>query len=117
MIFVNQSIGNLSNDILENFIENNESILVFTGRNIEIKLKSDKIKYFYGAEYNRRNIFTRIASWLSFTVHFFFFLLKNANKEKEIFLVSNPPLLFFLIIFFRKNVFFLLVYDFVSGYF
>jgi hypothetical protein len=111
MIFVNQSIGNLSNDILENFIENNESILVFTGRNIEIKLKSDKIKYFYGAEYNRRNIFTRIASWLSFTVHFFFFLLKNANKEKEIFLVSNPPLLFFLIIFFRKNVFFLLVYD------
>jgi glycosyltransferase involved in cell wall biosynthesis len=111
MIFVNQSIGNLSNDILENFIENNESILVFTGRNIETKIKSDKIKYFYGAEYNRRNNFTRLASWFFFTGQCFIFLLKNRNKEKEIFLVSNPPLLYFLIIFFRKYTFYLLVYD------
>lgn len=111
MIFVNQSIGNLTNDILEDFIENKESVIVFTGKNIETQLKSGKLNYFYGAEYNRKNNFTRLVSWIYFTIQAFFFVFKNRDKEKEIFLVSNPPLIFFLVLFFRKHIFYILVYD------
>lgn len=111
MIFVNQSIGDLSNDILEDFIKNNESVIVFTGRNIETQLSSDKIKYFFGVSYNKKNFFLRFYSWLLFSLQTLFFLFFHKKQHTDIFLVSNPPLIFFFTPLFKKNNFYLLVYD------
>lgn len=111
MIFVNQSIGDLSNDILEDFIKNNESVIVFTGSNIESQLRSDKIKYFFGVSYNKKNFFLRFCTWLLFSIQTLFFLFFNKKQHKDIFLVSNPPFIFFLTPLFKKNNFYLLVYD------
>jgi len=111
MIFVNQSIGDLSNDILEDFIKNNESVIVFTGRNIETQLRSDKIKYFFGVSYNKKNFLSRFYTWLLFSVQTLIFLFFNKKQHKDIFLVSNPPFIFFLTPLFKKHDFYLLVYD------
>jgi colanic acid biosynthesis glycosyl transferase WcaI len=111
MIFVNQSIGDLSNDILEDFIKNNESVIVFTGRNIETQLRSDKIKYFFGVSYNKKNFFTRFYTWFFFSLETFFFLFFNKKKNKDIFLVSNPPFILFFTPFFKNSNIYLLVYD------
>jgi hypothetical protein len=111
MIFVNQSIGDLSNDILEDFIKNNETVIVFTGRNIETQLSSDKIKYFYGVSYNKKSFFLRFYTWLLFSIQTLFFLCINKKQHKDIFLVSNPPFIFFFTPFFKNHNFYLLVYD------
>lgn len=111
MIFVNQSIGDLSNDILEDFIKNNESVIVFTGRNIETQLKSDKIKYFFGVSYNKKSFFLRFYTWLLFSIQTLYFLTLNKKQYKDIFLVSNPPFIFFFTPLFKNHNFYLLVYD------
>ena len=111
MIFVNQSIGDLSNDILEDFIKNNEFVFVFTGKNIETQLKSDKIKYFFGVSYNKKNFFLRFYTWFLFSLQTLFFLFFNKKYHKEIFLVSNPPFIFFFTPLFKNHKFYLLVYD------
>jgi hypothetical protein len=111
MIFVNQSIGDLSNDILEDFIKNNEPVIVFTGRNIEIQLSSDKIKYFFGVSYNKKSFFLRFYTWFLFSIQTLFFLFINKKQHKDIFLVSNPPFIFFFTPFFKNHNFYLLVYD------
>jgi colanic acid biosynthesis glycosyl transferase WcaI len=111
MIFVNQSIGDLSNDILEDFIKNNESVIVFTGRNIETQLRSNNIKYFFGVSYNKKSFFLRFYTWLLFSIQTLFFLYLNKKKHKDIFLVSNPPFIFFFTPLFKNHNFYLLVYD------
>jgi len=111
MIFVNQSIGDLSNDILEVFIKNNETVIVFTGRNIETQLSSDKIKYFFGVSYNKKNFFLRFYTWLLFSIQTLIFLCINKKQHKDIFLVSNPPFIFFFTPYFKNHNFYLLVYD------
>lgn len=111
MIFVNQSIGDLSNDILEDFIKNNESVIVFTGRNIETQLRSDKIKFFFGVSYNKKSFFLRFYTWLLFSMQTLFFLFLNKKQHKDIFLVSNPPFIFFFTPLFKNHNFYLLVYD------
>lgn len=111
MIFVNQSIGNLTNDILEDFIKNKESIIVFTGRNIETQLRSDKIKYYFGVSYNKKNFFLRFYTWLLFSIQTLFFLFSHKKQHKDVFLVSNPPFIFFFTPLFKNNNFYLLVYD------
>jgi hypothetical protein len=111
MIFVNQSIGDLTNDILEDFIKNNESIIVFTGKNIETQIRSDKIKYNFGVSYNKKNFFLRFYTWLLFSIQTLFFLFFNKKQHKDIFLVSNPPIIFFFTPLFKNHNFYLLVYD------
>jgi len=111
MIFVNQSIGDLSNDILEDFIKNNEPVFVFTGRNVETQLSSDKIKYYFGVNYNKKNFFLRFYTWMLFSIQTLFFLFINKKQHKDIFLVSNPPLIFFFTPFFKNNNIYLLIYD------
>jgi hypothetical protein len=111
MIFVNQSIGNLANDILDDFVKNNESIIVFTGSNIETQINSEKIKYYFGVSYNKKNFFLRFYTWLMFSIQTLFFLIFHKKKHKNIFLVSNPPFIFFFTPLFKNNNFYLLVYD------
>jgi colanic acid biosynthesis glycosyl transferase WcaI len=111
MIFVNQSIGNLSNDMIEDFVRNNEAVVVLTGRQVDLKLSSTNITYFFGASYNRLNTFTRVYSWLLFTIQALFVILKYHKKHKDIFLVSNPPTIFFVSLLFKRNSFYFLVYD------
>jgi hypothetical protein len=43
MIVVNQSIGDLTNDILLDFANNNEQVSVFTGVNVEFLVPSENI--------------------------------------------------------------------------
>jgi colanic acid biosynthesis glycosyl transferase WcaI len=111
MIFVNQSIGDLSNDILEDFIKNNEPVIVFTGRNIETQLCSDNIKYIFGISYNKKSFFLRFYTWLLFSIQTLIFLLINKKQHKDIFLVSNPPFIFFFTPLFKNHNLYLLVYD------
>jgi hypothetical protein len=60
MIFINQSVGFLQNDIIESFIDDNNKIL-FCGKNIKTLPKNCKIVYSFS--YNKKNIFTRFSTF------------------------------------------------------
>ena len=111
MIIINQSISDLTNDIIIDFARNNNNVIVFTGNDIEDLIIEKNVQYFYGYRYNKRNNLSRLSSWIIFTFQAFFFLLKKRKESKEILLISNPPLLYFLVLLFKKNIFYLLVYD------
>lgn len=111
MIFINQSIGTLSNDILRDFINNNEHILIITSNNIEEKFESENIQYKFCISYKKRNFVLRFFSWLIFSIQAYYFVYLYRKKHTEIFLVSNPPFVFFLSLLFNNHIFYLLVYD------
>jgi glycosyltransferase involved in cell wall biosynthesis len=107
MIFINQSVGFLQNDIIESFIDDNNKIL-FCGKNIKTLPKNCKIVY--SISYNKKNIFTRFSTWFGFTLHLFLYLLFHKVKNQSLFIVSNPPLSPLLSIFSNRRCY-LLIYD------
>ena len=70
MIVVNQSIGELTNDIINDFANNHEEVTVFTGNDTEFLTSVNNVKYFYGTNYNKKNNLTRLLSWFYFSIQY-----------------------------------------------
>jgi glycosyltransferase involved in cell wall biosynthesis len=107
MIFVNQSVGFLQNDIIESF-SNDENLLLFCGS--DVKRIPKNVKIIKSIPYSKKNIFTRFLTWAGFSIHFILFLLFTKNKMEPLFIVSNPPLTP-LLSFITKRKCYLLIYD------
>ena len=111
MIFVNQSFGYLSKDTISHFLDNNEEVLVIAGSDLDLDLNFKKLRIIKCCKYNRKNIITRLISWMSFFFQTIYYINKFSKHHEEVFLVSNPPLLFFIPLLFKKKSYYLLVYD------
>lgn len=97
-------------DIADSFYQSGkyDEIVLISGKPISTRAGS-VIKYEKVSPYNRKNIRTRLYSWV---VGYFQILFKILFKfrHSELFIVSNPPLLSFLT-YFRKKNYSVLIYD------
>jgi glycosyltransferase involved in cell wall biosynthesis len=111
VIFVNQSLGYLSTDTIRHFLDNNEDVLVIAGSDLDLDLDSKKLRIIKCCKYNRKNTFSRLFSWITFSFQTIYYINKFSKYHKEVFLVSNPPLLFFIPLLFKRQSYYLLIYD------
>lgn len=89
VIFVNQSAGYLTTDLIEKFHNENYETILLTGTNgVKDKIPSCKIEKI--PSYNNKTIFTRIITWLTSTIVIFFKILFKYKDDKIVF-YSNPP--------------------------
>jgi len=90
-IFVNQVTGPLFIDILNDFAKKQCKVILLTG---EVEKASHildaSIEVHYLIKYNRIKTFSRLYTWLIFTIQTGWKCL-FLNKDSELFLVSNPP--------------------------
>jgi glycosyltransferase involved in cell wall biosynthesis len=89
-------------------------VTLFTGF-IEIGKRplASSIRVVQSKSYQRRSSFTRLASWLIFSIHYFLFLL-FMRRPSRILAVSNPPLAPIItacIARWRKIPYYVLIYD------
>jgi glycosyltransferase involved in cell wall biosynthesis len=95
ILLINQSSGYLFNDIAKAFKDNKVETFLFTGNigvNDKVLEGVNKIKSF---KYNKKNIITRLFSWVLFSLHLFFHLIFNRDYD-FILISSNPPIVFFI---------------------
>lgn len=92
-LLVNQSIGKLFFDIALK-ISKKERVDLFTGKSFSKDFKN--IKIHKAQAYINKNIFTRLITWLKFTIQLYIFLVLKKNSYKKILFVTNPPFAPFL---------------------
>lgn len=91
MLLVNQHTVPVFIDVANAFSEKSQCTVLFTGFIEEGgKPLSKSVKVVGSFRYRRRNSFTRLFSWMSFSCHYFFYLL-TWKKPQKILVVSNPP--------------------------
>jgi hypothetical protein len=96
ILLINQSSGYLFNDIAEAFQIKKLDTYLFTGN---IKPNDDilegvlKIK---SIKYNKKNIFTRLFTWILFSIHLYIHLIFNRDYD-YILVSSNPPISIYII--------------------
>ena len=112
--FINQYTNPLLIDIINVFQKKGTKVRLLTG---EINKSSaeidDRIAIRMLNKYNRKSTFTRLFSWLLFTVRVFF-ILGFGSKKNKLFIVTNPPLVPFIGLIFHKlfkQKYYLLIYD------
>jgi glycosyltransferase involved in cell wall biosynthesis len=110
IVFINQSSGYLTIDIINNFIENYDECILITGKLIQrnnplnTKVIIKKI-----VPYLRNSKIKRVITWLVAYMQIAFLVLTKYRKA-DLFIISNPPLSI-LIPLFCSNPFSLLIYD------
>ena len=112
MLFVNQSSGYLMIDIVNAFVKSGkyDKIELFTGEiNIRPSVPDSSVHIIKTIKYNKKNIVTRLFSWVIAFLHLLFVVLKRGMKY-ELFLVTNPPLTTFIPLF-SKKPYSLLIFD------
>lgn len=110
MLFINQDSGYLMIDIINAHVEAGYSCTLFTGRLVERNIPLNKnVKIKRLTAYNRKNILTRLNSWIKAFFNIFFLLLFN-YRDSNLFIVSNPPFGPIIPLFFR-NRYSLLFFD------
>ncbi len=109
IVFVNQSAGYLTTDLIEKFHNENYETILLTGTSgIENKIpfcRIDKIP-----SYNNKTIFTRIITWLASSIVIFFKILFKYKNDKIVF-YSNPPTNVFIHLFLPKLNFGYILFD------
>lgn len=111
VMFLNQSAGKLFLELVEDVADQIGSVCLVTGT--QVKLDSQNVVLRKCASYARRNLFTRLWSWLLFSGA----AMKQIWSVKPdvlLLVVSNPPLLpwlAWLAHFLRKQPYIVLVYD------
>jgi glycosyltransferase involved in cell wall biosynthesis len=97
-------------DIINAHVEAGYSCTLFTGRLVERNIPLNKnVKIKRLTAYNRKNILTRLNSWIKAFFNIFFLLLFN-YRDSNLFIVSNPPFGPIIPLFFR-NRYSLLFFD------
>jgi glycosyltransferase involved in cell wall biosynthesis len=111
-LFVDQTPGPLMIDIVNGFAVESE-VKLFSGRVIEanVKLRND-VKMVQSVPYRRNTPFSRIMTWMAFSVHCFFFMF--AYRFERIIVVTNPPfapIITWLVSRITKTPYFVILYD------
>ncbi len=91
ILLVNQHTVPVFTDVVNAFATAGHETRLFTG-NIEagqVPIDS-RVKVVNSIGYKRSNTFSRLATWLLFTTHYFFYLL-FCKKPSQILVVTNPP--------------------------
>jgi glycosyltransferase involved in cell wall biosynthesis len=114
LLLVNQHTVPVFTDVVNAFAEKHSDTVLFTGH-IEDggKPLSEKVCLVKSFLYRRNNSFTRLFSWLAFTIHYSFYLLRW-QKPKTILVVTNPPTAPIITAFIagiRRIPFYILVFD------
>lgn len=89
MLFVNQSTGKLTKDILEAFVESGFDVTLFTGNRKGLKRSLNpkvNLKKTFG--YNRKSIISRLFSGLGYSLVYILFFI--VNRPKEVVVFTNP---------------------------
>ena len=110
IILINQSTGYLMIDILNAYTEKYDEVILLTGdiKPMERQLNENVIIRKI-LPYIRKNMFTRIFSWLWCSIQIFFILIFKYKKHEIIF-VTNPPFAY-LFSYFLNRIFSVIVYD------
>ena len=110
IVFVCQSSGYLVVDIINQFTDDYKNVSFISGK-IESSSRSlnSKVKLTKIIAYNKKNIFTRLYTWIYSTLQISYNLIFNF-KDYEIVYVTNPPTSYF-VSFFLKNPFSVIVFD------
>jgi|SaaInlStandDraft_1057018.scaffolds.fasta_scaffold14786_3 glycosyltransferase involved in cell wall biosynthesis len=115
VVLINQVTGPLFIDIANQYINEDNDVILITGAIEETYATLDsKIKIVYKQKYNRKKAYSRIYTWALFYLQCYIFLLFNKSKFHKALLVSNPPIITFLGSFLlkRKKIEFdVLIYD------
>lgn len=112
ILFANQSSGYLMIDIVNAFVKSKkyDKIELFAGEiHIRPSVPDPSVKIVKTIKYNKKNIFTRLFSWIIAFLHLILVVWTRSNKY-ELFLVSNPPLTSFVPLLTKKR-YSLLIYD------
>ena len=112
IIFVNQTTGYLTLDIVNSFAKSGqfEHTELFAGEiNIRPTLPAPNVKVVKTIRYNKKGGISRIATWSLAFFHLLFYVWLKPNNY-ELFLISNPPFNVFIPLLSRKK-FSLLIYD------
>lgn len=112
VIFINQTVGKLFIELVEDAAKVYSSIL-YTGLASNCDIDSTSFTKIEAPAYNRKNNFARLFSWLHFSAKAFLYVLV-AYSPSVLFIVTNPPLLGLVGLFFRllrKQKYVVLVYD------
>jgi glycosyltransferase involved in cell wall biosynthesis len=99
IVFINQWTGYLTKDIINAFAEKYDKIDLIagtiskSGNPLNERIRIKKI-----SRYNKKNIFTRLFSWIFATIQVIYFV--NIKYRKcHLFITSNPPTLAFITLF------------------
>lgn len=112
LLLVNQSSGYLMVDIVNAFVKSQKyaKIELFAGEiHIRPSVPDSSVEIIKTIKYNKKNIFTRLFSWVVAYLHLLLIVWTRSNKC-ELFLVSNPPLTSFVPRFTKKE-YSILIYD------
>ena len=110
IVFVNQSSGYLMTDIINQYCEKYDEVVLVAGsikrnaRKLNLKVKTQKI-----ISYNRDSVVKRLFTWLIGGFQIFFLLLFR-YRNHEVFYVTNPPVAY-LSQLLLKYKYYLLIYD------
>lgn len=107
--YINQSAGSLDVDIVHQFTANGKKVEFYTGSDFNIQEIDGSVKIIRLKSYNRKSAFSRLFSWLLFTLQVSIRLI--FKRSSNIFLVSNPPFSVFIAYFLRLHKISLLVWD------
>lgn len=113
IIFINQSVGSLFLELVEDSARVCTSAVLYTGTIPYHHVDTANLITITAPPYNRKSNFTRLFSWASFFVKAFLFVLRS-RKPSLLFIVTNPPFLGLIGIFFkilRNQKYVVLVYD------
>jgi glycosyltransferase involved in cell wall biosynthesis len=114
ILFLNQMAGPMFMEMAEDISLHIPGSIVYTGHSSAFERPRVESLIIKKAPcYNRKNIVTRILSWLTYFVKAFFHAVRT-EKKTLLFIVSNPPLLGligYLLNVFRKQNYIILVYD------
>ncbi len=114
ILLVNQHTVPVFTDVVNAFATSGHETRLFTG-NIEAgKVPVDhRVGIVKSIAYNRKSTFSRLTTWLLFTIHYFFYLLL-CKKPSQILVVTNPPTILFvtaLVAGWRNIPFHIVVFD------
>lgn len=106
IIFINQSVGQLFADVVDEFSKEGYDCTLLTGSD-NIKL-DDGIKIVQLKKYNRTSVKNRLITWIIFTWQVRNYL--RMHKTEDLLIVSNPAFATLLPLW-VKNTYSLLIYD------
>jgi glycosyltransferase involved in cell wall biosynthesis len=107
--------GPLFRELAEDLARDKSPCLLYTGHQdtLQAAIDGDNLHILPGPAYNRKNLFGRAVSWISYFIHSLI-VTWFAPRQALLFIVSNPPFLGLLGAFFkmiRNQSYVVLVYD------
>lgn len=113
IIFLNQTVGPLFRELVEDSAKTCGQVFLFSGSDQEHLVLDGKLTKIAAPTYNRRSNFTRLFSWAHYFIKALQFVL-TLRRNSLLFIVTNPPFLGIIGLLFkllRKQKYIVLVYD------